>query len=129
MQENNYSHRSFVIYDSKAEAYHTPVYYKTAGLAIRAFTEAAMQKGSAFALYPADFTLFETGYWDEQQNCSQPHTAAINLGNALALLGPHLENTAPGTEPTHPLLRGQHLIAMEEEYEGSTRHIKRGEAK
>ncbi len=57
----------FTVYDDKAEAYLSPFFLNSIGEAIRAFSELANDENHAFCKYPADFTLFEIGVFD---NCS-----------------------------------------------------------
>lgn len=77
--------KTFAIYDSKAEAYLTPFFQKTAGLAIRAFQQAANDAQHDFSRFAADYTLFEIASYDENTGVITPHKAQINLGLALAL--------------------------------------------
>lgn len=58
-------YKTFQIFDSKANAFLKPIYEKTAGMAIRAFRAAIEQPDHAFNKHAEDFTLFETGTWNE----------------------------------------------------------------
>lgn len=73
----------FALYDSKAEAYNKPFYQQTTGAALRDFEEACKQPDSMIAKYPADFTLFEIGVFNDEDCEIIMHNAKINLGNAL----------------------------------------------
>lgn len=55
----------FSVHDSKAEAYLTPIYFRTKGEAIRAFESTCQDKDSQFNKYPSDFTLVELGDFNE----------------------------------------------------------------
>lgn len=55
----------FTVFDSKAEAYMQPFFVQSKGQAIRSFTEAANDSNHQFNKYPADFTLFELGDYDD----------------------------------------------------------------
>lgn len=55
----------FSIYDSKVEAFMRPFFEQTRGSAIRSVTEAVNDKSTSFSKYPADFTLFELGSFDD----------------------------------------------------------------
>lgn len=57
--------KQFVVYDSAAEAYGIPFYAKSTGEAVRSFSAAAKDPQTNIARHPADFTLFETGTYDE----------------------------------------------------------------
>lgn len=71
----------FSVHDSKAEAYLTPIYFKTKGEAIRAFETACKDQNTNFAKYPSDYTLVEIGEFDESTS-SILNTPPIILANA-----------------------------------------------
>jgi len=75
----------FAIYDSKAEAYGKPFHYNSRGEAIRGFQEALKDEKTTFAKYPADFTMFEIGEYDELTAELTPYAAKIALGNGIEL--------------------------------------------
>lgn len=54
----------FCVYDSKAEAYNSPLYVQSKGQAVRSFAEVANDKTSEIGKWPADFTLFELGEYN-----------------------------------------------------------------
>lgn len=56
---------AFAIRDNKAEAFNTPFFAPTRGLAVRSFQEAVNDPASPFAKYPDDFTLFQVGSFDD----------------------------------------------------------------
>jgi len=72
----------FSIHDSKAEAYLSPIYFKTSAEAIRAFSTACEDSSSQFFKYPSDFTLVELGEFDEISASIVTHTAPRILSNA-----------------------------------------------
>lgn len=74
----------FSVYDDKAKAYMSPFFAATAGLAIRSFSDAIADSNTSVSKYPADFTLFELGEFDDQTGTITPHPSASNLGNALS---------------------------------------------
>jgi hypothetical protein len=76
----------FTVYDSKAEAYLSPFHEKATGSAIRSFETAVNDPQSSFNKFPADFTLFEIGAFDELTGRVTSLTANLNLGNAVAFL-------------------------------------------
>jgi len=53
------------VYDSKAESFMTPMFFKHRGDALRSFGEAVTDKSTTIGKYPADFTLFDLGTYDE----------------------------------------------------------------
>ena len=73
----------FSIYDSKVEAYLPPVYFKSKGEFLRAFAEACNDVKSNIGKYPADYTAFELGDWDDGTCSFKFHTAPISLGTAI----------------------------------------------
>lgn len=72
----------FTVYDSKADAYMTPFFTMTAGLAVRSFQEASIQEGHQFNKHAADYTLYEIGDYNEQKGIITMHKAHIDLGTA-----------------------------------------------
>lgn len=70
----------FTVYDSKAEFYSKPFYARTTGEALRSFQEAANDRAILVGQYPADYTLFCIGEFDE-------NTGEINLLDAFQSLG------------------------------------------
>ncbi len=81
----------FTVFDAAAEAYMQPFFQHNRGIAIRSFSEAANDASQAIGKYPADFTLFEVGEYDDQ-NCSMTMLdAKRNLGTALEFRNPDPE--------------------------------------
>jgi len=73
----------FTVYDSKAECYLQPFCAVSRGAAIRMFTDSANNEQHQFSKYPADFTLFELGDYDE---CTAKYTllpTPVSLGLAI----------------------------------------------
>ena len=75
--------KAFTVYDSKAEAYLQPFFMQSKGQAIRAFQDLANDETHQFGKYPADFTLFEIGEYDDATALIKNHDHKINLGIAL----------------------------------------------
>lgn len=57
----------FCVYDCKVESFGTPLFFKTKGDALRGFSEVANDLKTQIGKYPADFTLFEMGDYDENK--------------------------------------------------------------
>lgn len=74
------------VYDSKAEAYFTPMFFKNRAEAVRSFTEAAMDKATMLGKYPADFTMFELGTYDELTGKFVINSTPTSIGCALEFL-------------------------------------------
>lgn len=73
----------FCVYDSKVQMYMNPFFFLAKGQAIRAWEETVNDPKTQFCRYPADFTLFEIGEWDEATGTIKMHEAKINMGTAL----------------------------------------------
>jgi len=73
----------FAIYDAKAEAYSAPIFLHTTGLAIRSFIDAASDQSTNFCKYPADYTLFEIGTFDDSTGMIVQNKVHQSLGTAL----------------------------------------------
>jgi len=71
------------VYDSKAEAYLTPIFQQSRGTALRAFQAAAQKSDHDFHVHAGDYSLFELGLWDETTGQIHMHEAPVNLGLAL----------------------------------------------
>lgn len=75
--------KAFVIYDSKVEAYNSPFFQRSTGEAMRSFEAACSDAGSNISKWPADYTLFEIGEYDDQSGVFEMYEAKRNLGTAL----------------------------------------------
>jgi hypothetical protein len=73
----------YCVYDCKVEAFGTPFFFKTKGEAIRGFSEIANDIKTQIGKYPADFTLFEMGDYDEQKGKFNIYSAPISLATAI----------------------------------------------
>jgi len=73
----------FSIYDSKVEAYKQPIFMRNRGEAVRGIMECQAQNDHPFAKYPADFTLFELGEYDDSSGLLTSLPAPISHGNLL----------------------------------------------
>lgn len=79
-------HKVFSVYDSKAEVYMTPIFFKTKGEALRAFTSTVNDESHHFHKYAEDFTLFEVGSYDDSKCKFDLHLTAIPLGKAIEFI-------------------------------------------
>lgn len=73
----------FSVYDSKVEAYKQPFFMSTKGEAIRGIMECLEKNDHPFAKYPADFTLFELGEYDDSNGKMAPLPAPLSHGNLV----------------------------------------------
>ena len=76
----------FAVYDSKAGAFHTPMFMQTTPMAIRAFKAAAMDQGHEFHKFAEDFSLFELGDYDPLKAEFLTYEAPQNLGLAASFI-------------------------------------------
>lgn len=76
-------YKVFTVYDSKVKFYKTPFVLRTAGEALRGWQEVSNDKTTQIGKYPADFTLFEIGEWDEESARFEQYEVKKNLGSAL----------------------------------------------
>lgn len=74
--------KMYSIHDSKAEAYFTPIYFRTTGEALRAFESTCKDPESNLSRYPSDFTLVEIGAFDELTAKIETHAQPTILANA-----------------------------------------------
>lgn len=58
-------HKIFTVYDCKAEAYMQPFFSPTMGTAVRSISECVNDPQHIFGKYPADYTLFELGTFND----------------------------------------------------------------
>lgn len=73
----------FSVYDSKVEAFLQPFFMHTKGEAIRGFTEIVNDPNHQFSKYPADYTLFELGNYDDSNGSIVTFPTPVSLGLAL----------------------------------------------
>lgn len=74
--------KMFLIYDSKAEIYHNPLFNRTSQEGIRQFQTIANDKNTTIGMYPGDFTLFEVGEFDPATGNTSLYEAKKSLGLA-----------------------------------------------
>lgn len=85
----------FAVFDSKACAYMAPFFLPSKGLAIRAFVDLATRPDSTVTKYPADFTLFELGEFEDSTGIIKALPAPISIGNALEFVASKEANSVP----------------------------------
>lgn len=85
----------YSIYDSKLEAYAQIFSMPTKGAAIRAWISTVNDRSTDINKYPADYTLFEIGEFDDQTGNLTCHHAKLNLGTALEVLNNPTQNKIP----------------------------------
>ncbi|QXP08468.1 MAG: nonstructural protein [Arizlama microvirus] len=74
----------FSVYDVKLKVYRFPHLLEHAGQAVRSFAEACNNNQTEMGKYPADFTLFENGEFDDQRGMLEEYKTPINLGVGIS---------------------------------------------
>lgn len=75
--------KMFTVYDSKAECYLQPFFFKARGEAIRSFTESCNDNKNQLCRHAGDFTLYELGEYDDHSADFLPLNNHVNLGKAI----------------------------------------------
>lgn len=92
----------FSVYDTKSECYMPPFYLTTVGQAVRAFVDCVNDPKHQFSRHPADYTLFELGYFDDALAKFELHASPHNLGVGVQFVSappaPLFEMTPKGVE-------------------------------
>lgn len=88
----------FVAYDSKVEAYMRPYFARSVGEIMREWERACNDPQSMMCQHPEDFTLFETGEYDEKTGRFTQLEALRPLGTAL-----EVKRTPTAVEPVPAL--------------------------
>ena len=73
----------FGIYDSGISTWLTPLYFRNKGEALRWWVEQCNNPESKLAKHPSDYTLFELGTWNDDNNNFDLFKAPVKLGLAL----------------------------------------------
>jgi len=72
--------KAYSLFDVKAAVYGVPFFMHTRGLAIRAFTDLVNDPKSTPYKYPADFTLFEVGEFDDVNGFFKVAVSPVPVG-------------------------------------------------
>lgn len=73
----------YTVFDSKSELYLPPFYRRNKGEALRSWEASCNDPESQFSTYPADFTLFEMGEFDDVSGEFTLAPAKVSLGCAI----------------------------------------------
>lgn len=76
----------YSVFDSKIGVYCHPMCLLSTGEALRAFGEIFNDPASKFNKYPADFTLFEIGEFDDSDCSFVLYDAKVSLGAAIEFI-------------------------------------------
>jgi hypothetical protein len=81
----------FSVYDTKSEAFSTPFFMASHGMAIRAFEDQVNSPDSGLLyLHSSDFTLYRVGTYDDASGTLVPEVPLI-LSSALELRSEEVE--------------------------------------
>ena len=73
----------FCVYDSKMEEFGVPMFLRSRGECLRAFSDVVKSPESPMHKHPADYTLFEVGDWDAEKGTFTQYDAKVSMGLAL----------------------------------------------
>lgn len=76
----------YSVYDSKLEAFMQPFFMQSKGLALRAFSDTALDSNTVIGKHPSDYTLFELGEFDDASAKFVMHSTPISLGVAIEFI-------------------------------------------
>lgn len=80
--------RLYSLYDEKTEIFHPPYFCHNAGHAVRTFSELFSRPGTTVNRHPGDFTLYETGEFDDSTGKIESHPVPVLVGKMSHILGP-----------------------------------------
>ena len=72
----------FAVYDSKAEIFHNPIFFKAKGEALRSFADEVNREGSNMNKHPADYTMFLIGTYDVELGHLESNSTPVSMGLA-----------------------------------------------
>ena len=90
-------HNVFAVYDTKANAYLTPFFLPTVGMAVRVFSDCVNSDSHQFGAHPEDYTLFQLGIWDDATCQFEKLETKKAIHNGVELVN---------DEPASPLVTG-----------------------
>lgn len=70
----------FSVFDDKVKAFRYPFFIQSAGQAVRGFIDLVNDGKSEVSKYPADFTLFEHGTFDDESGVLTVLKTPVNHG-------------------------------------------------
>ncbi len=75
------------IYDSKAEAYMTPLFFQSKGQAVRSFSDAINDPthNTDISKHPEDFTLFHLGHFNERNGTIVVLPTPVSIATGINL--------------------------------------------
>lgn len=76
----------FTIFDAATKTYSPPMLYRTIEEAIRVFRREVNEPTSQLSRYPADYSLFELGTFDDETSIFQCHMTPMRVASAHELV-------------------------------------------
>lgn len=75
--------KMLAVYDSKVEAFMTPMFFQSVGQAMRSFGDAVQNAESEFAKHPEDYVLFEIADFNPSTGSLEVLPAAKSVASGL----------------------------------------------
>lgn len=86
MENQTTSHKVYSVFDSKVKVFDPPFLMRNAAEALRSFNLAVnheSNKNGKIATFPADYTLFEIGEWNDLNGTMIMYEAKTSLATGL----------------------------------------------
>lgn len=77
---------AYSIFDNKALQYHAPFFVSTDGAAVRAFSDLANDLNSNIGRHPSDYSLFNVGFYDDQNGQFTANLPLVHVVDAISLV-------------------------------------------
>lgn len=84
----------FAVFDSKAQAWNTPMFLRSTGEALRSWEDECNRVESMISKHAEDYSLHELGEYDDSTGRFQELPSALNLGLAASFRKPEVSRTA-----------------------------------
>lgn len=97
----------YAVFDSKAEAFGTPMFLLTKGMALRGFSDACADPASPMAKHPEDYVLHQIGTYEQNSGKLSPLPQplfVVAASSICSLLRPEPGSAAP-VQPALPMNR------------------------
>jgi len=88
----------FAIYDSGISTWMPPIFVRNKGEILRWFMEVSNDPQSKISKYPADYTLFEIGSWDDDKCKFDLLKTPVSIGIAIEYVKVKTESAEPVVE-------------------------------
>lgn len=92
----------YSIYDAKADMWTPPFVAHSDDAAKRIVAVSSLNSGTMVDKFPADFTLFRIGSWDEGTGALCVDEASTSLGTVLQIIQQARQAVVPSVAPAEP---------------------------